>query len=225
MSNKELKVQAKASLKPAVFKAIVITICVIVINAVLNKVLTGFWSALSTFITSIINVGVIHFYMKLVVGDYENAGVGDLFAGFKIHPEKTIALCLLHTIVMLPGVIFPMLGTIVAMFGNNLTLSASLASVGAIMGVIYSLWVSLTYGLAFYILLDNPEDSVLDIWKQSAVLMKGNRFRLVKLVLSFIPWILLVAVTLGIAGLYVIPYMSITMAYFYVDLAWEDAVA
>ena len=52
----------------------------------------------------------------------------------------------------------------------------------------------------------------------SEQLMKGNRMRLFKLYLSFIGWGLLVLVTLGIAALWVGPYIEATRVRFYNDL-------
>lgn len=68
---------------------------------------------------------------------------------------------------------------------------------------------------AAYIMADNPE---ID-WKQALDLSKkmtnGHKGELFALDLSFIPWYLLMGVTMGIAGIYVTPYIMTTQALFY----------
>ena len=51
--------------------------------------------------------------------------------------------------------------------------------------------------------------------------MKGYKMDLFLLELSFIGWWLLVLVTLGIASLWVIPYIKVTEANFYLDIKKE----
>ena len=52
--------------------------------------------------------------------------------------------------------------------------------------------------------------------------MRGRLWEYFVLELSFILWILLVCVTCGIAGLYVSPYMNVTMAGYYLSLKPVD---
>ena len=52
-------------------------------------------------------------------------------------------------------------------------------------------------------------------------MMKGHKFDLFFLMLSFIGWIILGAFTLGIAYMWLAPYMSATLAAFYQDVKKE----
>ena len=70
-----------------------------------------------------------------------------------------------------------------------------------------------------YILAENPEMSPLDAITQSKRMMHGHKFDLFVLYLSFIAWIFLVYITLGIAAIYVGPYMELTVANFYKSLS------
>lgn len=88
------------------------------------------------------------------------------------------------------------------------------------------LWVpgviaSLALFLEPYILKDNPELSIMDTLRLSRKMMEGHKWQLFKLQLSFIGWILLCALTLGIGFLWLIPYMMTTMAAFYQDVKAE----
>ena len=72
-----------------------------------------------------------------------------------------------------------------------------------------------SYSMAFYVLADNPELTAREALSKSKQIMNGHKMDLFILELSFIGWFLLVGLTLGLAAIYVIPYMSATMANFY----------
>ena len=72
-----------------------------------------------------------------------------------------------------------------------------------------------SYALSMYILRDHPEMEALEVIDTSRAMMDGNKWRLFCLDLSFIGWYLLCAVTFGIAGLYVGPYVQCARAQFY----------
>ena len=77
---------------------------------------------------------------------------------------------------------------------------------------------SMAFYLTPYILKDNPELSVLDTLRLSRKMMQGHKMELFCLQLSFIGWGLLNLLTLGIGTLWLLPYMTTTMAAFYQDL-------
>ena len=72
-----------------------------------------------------------------------------------------------------------------------------------------------SYSMVNYILCDNPEMSAMDAIKESQRIMQGHKMDLFVLQLSFILWILMGIVTLGIGYIYVIPYMQQTLVNFY----------
>jgi uncharacterized membrane protein len=55
----------------------------------------------------------------------------------------------------------------------------------------------------------------LEAIDKSKEMMNGHKMELFVLNLSFIGWGLLCAITFGIAGIWVIPYMNATIANFY----------
>ena len=75
-----------------------------------------------------------------------------------------------------------------------------------------------SYSMANYILAENPEMKALDAITESKKLMKGYKFKLFVLDLSFFLWYLLEAITLGLAGIYVQPYVEATKANFYLSI-------
>ncbi len=72
-----------------------------------------------------------------------------------------------------------------------------------------------SYSMAFYVLADNPELTAREALAKSKEIMQGHKLDLFVLHLSFIGWFFLVGLTFGIAAIYVIPYMSTTVANFY----------
>lgn len=81
--------------------------------------------------------------------------------------------------------------------------------------------MAFAYAMTPYILVDNPEMKAIDAIRKSRSMMKGHKFDFFYLGLSFIGWILLSILTLGIGLLWLIPYMQTSMAAFYNDLKME----
>lgn len=82
---------------------------------------------------------------------------------------------------------------------------------------------SYAYAMCFNILAENPNMTAREALKESELIMKGHKFEYFVLQLSFIPWILLTCITFGIAGIYVEPYMQLTMTNFYHNIKRQNA--
>ena len=78
-----------------------------------------------------------------------------------------------------------------------------------------------SYSMAFYILADHPELTAREALRKSIEMMKGHKFELFVLQLSFILWHMLGAITFGLAYIYVTPYMCATVANFYNSIKGE----
>ena len=74
------------------------------------------------------------------------------------------------------------------------------------------------YAMTPFVLVDNPELSCYEAIKRSQELMKGNKWRYFLLALSFLGWILLGILTLGIGFFWITPYIETTIAAFYNDI-------
>ena len=74
---------------------------------------------------------------------------------------------------------------------------------------------SISYSQTFYVLKDNPELKNNAAIERSMAMMEGHKMEYFWLMLSFIGWLLLGVLTLGIGLLWVIPYMATTTAHFY----------
>lgn len=100
-----------------------------------------------------------------------------------------------------------------------------------LMGIFVFLWTLLliipgiikgfAYSLVPYILVDKPELSANEAINLSMKMMKGHKFDFFWLCLSFIGWILLAILTLGIGLFWLLPYMYTAYAAFYQDVKAE----
>lgn len=84
-----------------------------------------------------------------------------------------------------------------------------------IIGVSLSVYAVLNYFTAFYLIADKKAVKVTKSLKMSRIIMKGHKWELFLLVLSFLPWFLLSVITCGLALIYVFPYIQLTLAKYY----------
>ena len=87
--------------------------------------------------------------------------------------------------------------------------------------VIPGIVAAFSYSMAPYILYENPGMRPNDARKASKELMRGNKWRLFCLELSFFGWALLSALTLGIGTFWLRPYEEAAQASFYRQICWE----
>lgn len=96
-----------------------------------------------------------------------------------------------------------------------------LALVLSILGCILTLWVSVTFGMVYFVLIDGEELSVKEVLKHTLALIKGHKKRFLYLQLSFIGMYLLSLLSLGVGILWVQPYVMQTTTLFYLDIKGE----
>lgn len=77
---------------------------------------------------------------------------------------------------------------------------------------------SYSYAMTGYLLIDNPSLSYDAAIHQSSLMMKGKKWKLFLLDLSFIGWIFLSVITLEIGFIFLAPYWQTARAHFYEDL-------
>ena len=81
---------------------------------------------------------------------------------------------------------------------------------------------ALAYSMTYFISKDHPEYSIDECIEASKRMMDGHKGELFILELSFIGWILLSILTLGIGLLWLAPYMDTTIAHYYEELKAEQ---
>ena len=194
----ELKRHAKDQLKGKWGLAVGGIIVLFLIQFVFNFI-SGFFedntiifiivTLVSLVVSSAMSIGMCRFSLNYAY-DEKQPVLGDIFSGFKII-LKAIGL-------------FFLLGIIVL--------------VGMILLVIPGIILSFMFSQSYFILADDNSKSIIQCLKESAAMMKGYKFKYFVLSLSFLGWIILGIITLGIGLLWVIPYMNVTMASFYLKV-------
>ena len=86
-----------------------------------------------------------------------------------------------------------------------------------LLGLIIPLIMMLPYLLSNYVIVENPYLSVQELFQESARLMEGNKWNFILLLLSFIGWFILGYLTFGLVNILVAPYLSASLAAFYLD--------
>lgn len=166
-------------------------------------------------LTAVLTVGQFWMYRKILRGTRPK--LGDMWNGFRHHPDKAILIQLL-----LIGLSFLcMVPFSLALLAYILTKNAYLWPViglTAILSLGSSVFVSLTYSQALYLLIDYPEESARQLLAHSARMMKGCRLQLFYLNVSFIGINLLVILTCGVGIFWTYPYMTCTRTLFYEEL-------
>ena len=145
----------------------------------------------------------------------------DVFKGFNRFVTALLTYVLLIFFVLFWSALFTLPGFILALvadafgayiLGDILMVIASLSIASAIV------IVSLSYSMTLYIVADNINIKVMDALRQSQKLMDGYKWKLFCLFTRFIGWALLCLLTVGIGLLWLIPYISISIAQFYDDI-------
>lgn len=88
--------------------------------------------------------------------------------------------------------------------------------------IIPGILAGLSYSMAQFIANDHPEMAAREVLKASKEMMKGNRWRLFCLELSFFGWAIVSALTLGIGSFVLAPYQETARAFFYQDLLGKE---
>lgn len=195
MTRAELKEKAKMRLKDNWGEAIIVVVilgCIstlsgIMVGLTVRNNYTGntMTSIIGIIINSLLMLGFNSFYLKLSRG--EQVTYKELFSKTNMFSVALLSIILMSIFVTLWSLLLVIPGIIAA----------------------------ISYSQFPYILLDNPNMSAMDAIKMSKNMMQGHKADYFVLMLSFIGWSILAALTLGIGYLWLIPYTQVTMANFY----------
>ena len=89
---------------------------------------------------------------------------------------------------------------------------------GMLLFVVPGIILGYAYAMAPYILAETPDISGTEALRLSRQMMKGHKWELFWLELTFIGWSILAAFTLGLGNLALAPYQGVSKASFYRDV-------
>lgn len=93
-----------------------------------------------------------------------------------------------------------------------------LLGIGVVTLLIGTFILGYAYRMVPYLIQEYPELTPREALKLSREMMRGHKWNLFVLDLTFMGWVLLTILTLGIGGLWLTPYMQTTVAHYYEDL-------
>lgn len=174
-------------------------------------------------ISMVVSTGYYHMLLNMARGRRYN--MGNIFYMFKKGSDGVLAaglfIALIDTLTLVPFFYLGNTTSPAAATPEALTAWMQPLIIAMAAGTVLSLLLQLPFSLTFYILADNPEMKGFQALRKSAGLMRGHKFRFLMLQISFFPLIILSLFTLGIALLWLMPYMNTTMVAFYLDATGE----
>ena len=176
---------------------------------------------LGLIITSLFYLGLLQIMIK--IARRKKASLDELF-----QRTDTFFRCAAMTIVFLAiNVICALLeytavNSLIVFISYQTDLNIALSSFMIVIGIILSaaiavFWIILMLCLSqsYFILYDNENMPLGDIFRTSMDMMEGHKTDYLLLCLSFIGWFFLGLFTLGILYLWLIPYIFVSIANFY----------
>ncbi len=168
-----------------------------------------FFNLLKNILLAFLGLGECLVFLKLSLG--RETGFKDVFQGFSGHQNKVVKDALFLTI---GEGLFMIPAAFIALTPPGLILFYPFYILGILGGFIFRL----VYSQVWYLMLDFPSRSWTELLVLSRKKMRGNKFRLFLLYLSFLPLMLLVFLSFGVGALWVIPYLQSAKANFFLDL-------
>ena len=175
-----------------------------------------FLSVLLGLYTTVMAFGYTSYSLRLARG--EQPSYRNLLDGFAVAGRVILATILMTVFLFLweLAVLIPAVLVAVVLVIAGAEVLATLWMVVLVIGLsIFLLSVAYRYALTDFFLLDHPEMTALQAITASKKAMRGHKWELFVLELSFLGWSILSLLTLGILGLWVTPYRAATVANFY----------
>ena len=224
----QLKLAAKQALRGnygvAIAAGIIYGLIYLVINLVapaggtsaISYILMQGVSIVISLLAGVFMSGFAYLNLRMVYG--EKPVIADLFHGFKEEPNKAIQIQVIF-------VVYSLLFSIPAYMyelgaGEDINYAVWLAL--SVLAPVLSFVATLPFSQAFHLLQDFPERSAHELLRASARLMQGNKMRLVRLALSFLPFFLLSSFLMFIPLFWMMADYRAARAVFYKDLVGRE---
>lgn len=163
----------------------------------------------------VMNAGVALFFLNAACG--QTYSVNDLFYAFKSDSKKALGISAANMILQ-AVCLWPAQYLLQNYMNAQESQWIVYTLIAFVVGFCVYVPVSLGISLSFYLMFDFPQYTARETLSLSWKLMKGHRWRLFYLQLSFIPLMLLCICSFGIGFLWLEPYMQMTYVEFFLDL-------
>ncbi|WP_314729933.1 DUF975 family protein [Peptostreptococcus stomatis] len=241
LSNKEIRALSREQLRGNWLKFALINLVMLILAGgcsylAASKQITGL-SLIQVLIQAFIGLGMFRLLLDIAKGKGFN------FSNFRqpgrVYLRYILACILLLILIMAVNLVIGFILSIVGfsmLIGGMQTLTnmsfytLPTPSAGAVIGfiiltllaLVINIFIELTYELVGLIIVENNDDvGAIDSLAASRKLMKGYKWRLFKLNLSFIGWGILCIFTVGIGFLWLVTYINMSTVNFYRELLKE----
>lgn len=183
-------------------------------GGLMNLVLSLVCSLLINIVYYLFCAGQSGLYLKLCRG--QELRLGSLTEPFSRHPEPVAVYAIVQFLIQTAAV-NASLGILAALpLANTAELLGFVIASLALL--ILLIWIELGLSMTFFVYCDHPEQSGLQILRESVRLMRGNKKHLLYIMLSFAGVFVLVLLSSGIGLLFAQPYLFTVQALFYLNL-------
>lgn len=165
----------------------------------------------------VLTCGEYRIHLQIAKG--QKTDMKQFFYPLTHQPDRYILGRLLYLAISLIGLIPIFLAGFLAFSEKTslMLLSIPLAIIGGILLLI----IALNYDFIYFFMLDDENLTITEAFKKCQRTMKGNKRRYLYMFLSFIGMWSLVILSLGIATLWVQPYMNQTLSLLYLDVTGQ----
>lgn len=146
---------------------------------------SGLFNIIGLIVAGPLAIGAVYFYMKLESGEEPNISI--VFDGFQDFKR---------------GLIFHLVSSIFIILWTLLL-------------VVPGIVAAIRYSMGYYLMVENPDMEPMEALRQSSELMKGHKMEFFMFVISFLGWLILSALTLGLGFLLLVPYYQMSKLNFY----------
>lgn len=172
-------------------------------------------SAVVSILLGAFNTGLAYYFLSLACTKPCTSSA--VFYGFKTQPDKSVKVSLVHSLVNLfcltPFQFFFLLFSV----QRSMTYFI-LMVITMVVGLLIYIPVSLLLSQTYFLIVDFPNYSAKEVLRTSCKIMKKHMWKLFYIELSFLPLMLLCVLTFGLGFLWLMPYMQMTYACFYLDI-------
>ncbi len=180
------------------------------------------FSFILSLVICVFSAGLYRIYLN--ISRREKYSFGDLLYFFSHQPDHVIVasfvLALINLVTSLPMAWFSFTTDMGSTVESQMDWAVNYLLL-TLLGFLLNLLIAMPFAMTYYILADNPDMKGGQALKVSAKLMKGHLWEYLKMLLSFIPWIIFSMFTLYLALIWLVPYIETCMAVFYRNISGE----
>ena len=199
MNRSEIKEKAKEQLGKKIFGNtwLMAVVAFVIYGAIVSAAGSIIPGIGAIIITGPMTYGISYLFLKQA-RDGQKMNIGDIFKGFSNDFSQTFLIGLMTTI---------------------------FTTLWSLLFVIPGIVKSYAYSMAYFIKIDNPDYTWKQCIDESKNITRGHKWELFVLDLSFIGWLIVGSLVLGVGELWVAPYISTSRAIFYDNIKQPSVIA